>query len=440
MGVDARGRPPGGRERADDVRRVPRSPAPTRRSSRPWWMWGAEMGANEHGVAIGNEAVFTKQPTSLEPGLLGMDLFRLALERATTADEAVEVMVALLEEHGQSVARAASSTQFTYHNSFLVADADSAVVLETAGRHWATEQVRGAARSISNGLTIPDFAEQHADRLRGRSPPATPARLTSTGPRRRGGREAMRILRDNGTGRGPRWSPLTGSMVGPNMHAGGWLAPARPSRRGSATSARDALVDRLGRPGVRAVRALRVDEPLDEAGPTDRRRRQHRDDRSLWWRHERLHRRALRDWTCSEALVVRPRPARAVLGRRPAADGAGPWRPGSRRASAGGQPSSGSPSATPGRGGRGARGRRTTRRRTGRGRHRWPRDQHRRRRRGAGLRARGRPPDRRAGRSVVVVEARDRVGGRTEAGQLADGQWIELGGQWVGPRRTACTS
>src|SRR5690606_38668436 len=38
-----------------------------------------------------------------------------------------------------------------------------------------------------------------------------------------------------------------------------------------------------------------------------------------------------------------------------------------------------------------------------------------------------------AGRSVVVVEARDRVGGRTEEGHLDDGQWIELGGQWIGP-------
>jgi len=38
-----------------------------------------------------------------------------------------------------------------------------------------------------------------------------------------------------------------------------------------------------------------------------------------------------------------------------------------------------------------------------------------------------------AGRDVTVLEARNRVGGRTEAGATADGTPIELGGQWVGP-------
>ena len=37
------------------------------------------------------------------------------------------------------------------------------------------------------------------------------------------------------------------------------------------------------------------------------------------------------------------------------------------------------------------------------------------------------------GVDVTVVEARDRVGGRTEGGTTADGTSIELGGQWVGP-------
>ncbi len=34
------------------------------------------MGANEHGVCIGNEAVWTKQAVDPEEALLGMDLVR----------------------------------------------------------------------------------------------------------------------------------------------------------------------------------------------------------------------------------------------------------------------------------------------------------------------------------------------------------------------------
>ncbi|MHB1138442.1 MAG: flavin monoamine oxidase family protein [Microthrixaceae bacterium] len=40
------------------------------------------------------------------------------------------------------------------------------------------------------------------------------------------------------------------------------------------------------------------------------------------------------------------------------------------------------------------------------------------------------------GAEVTVLEARDRVGGRTEAGVTADGTPIELGGQWIGPTQT----
>lgn len=278
--------------------------------SRPWWMWGAEMGANEHGVAIGNEAVFTRERAGLEPGLLGMDLLRLALERATSTHAAVEVIVALLEEHGQSGPCSVEHPRFTYHNSFLVADRDAAVVLETAGRHWATEEVTGTARSISNGLTIAGFAERYADRLRGRVAGCAARRALTE--RRAGGADsvldAISILRDNGTDGGPRWSPVNGSMAGPNMHAGGLLASSQTvsswvSDLGSGTHWATGTAD----PALSMFVPLRVDEPLAEpayptVGVSNR-----RDDRSLWWRHERLHRDALRDWAGVESRIAAER-------------------------------------------------------------------------------------------------------------------------------------
>ena len=38
-----------------------------------------------------------------------------------------------------------------------------------------------------------------------------------------------------------------------------------------------------------------------------------------------------------------------------------------------------------------------------------------------------------AGASVVVLEARDRVGGRVLNHDLGDGKVVEVGGQWIGP-------
>jgi monoamine oxidase len=42
----------------------------------------------------------------------------------------------------------------------------------------------------------------------------------------------------------------------------------------------------------------------------------------------------------------------------------------------------------------------------------------------------------RSGAEVTVLEARSRVGGRTEGGSTADGTPVELGGQWLGPTQT----
>lgn len=44
--------------------------------SKPAWLWGAEMGANEHQVCIGNEAVWGRESADGEEALLGMDLVR----------------------------------------------------------------------------------------------------------------------------------------------------------------------------------------------------------------------------------------------------------------------------------------------------------------------------------------------------------------------------
>ncbi len=130
---------------------------------RPFWMWGAEMGANERGVVIGNEAVFTKMPLDRKGGLIGMDLLRLALERAGTAEQAVETMVQLLSDHGQGGICGFEDKRMAYHNSFLCADPKGAWVLETAGPLWVTRRVDGFA-TISNGLTIGEaFDACHPD-------------------------------------------------------------------------------------------------------------------------------------------------------------------------------------------------------------------------------------------------------------------------------------
>ncbi|MEK7403829.1 MAG: C69 family dipeptidase, partial [Acidobacteriota bacterium] len=124
--------------------------------SKIWWAFGYEHGMNAHGVAIGNEAVWSKEPYQWGDGLLGMDLVRLGLERGKTAYEALHVMVALLERYGQSgdCEHPGEWGKANYHNSFLIADPNEAWVLETAGKYWAAKRLTSGVYSISNIYSI----------------------------------------------------------------------------------------------------------------------------------------------------------------------------------------------------------------------------------------------------------------------------------------------
>ena len=132
--------------------------------SKPSWMWGCEMGFNEHSVIIGNEAVFTKEKYG-EDALTGMDMIRLALERTKTAKEAVEYIIFLLDRYGQG-GNCGYTKKMVYHNSFIVADKDEAYVLETAGKYWVMKRISDFY-AISNGLTLEnDFDECHPDLIK----------------------------------------------------------------------------------------------------------------------------------------------------------------------------------------------------------------------------------------------------------------------------------
>ena len=138
--------------------------------SRPTWMWGGEMGVNECGVCIGNEAVFTKGAYGKD-GLTGMDMLRLALERSGTAEEALHCILELLEKYGQG-GNCGYDHDFYYDNGFLIMDRNEMYILETAGKNWVYKKTD--CGTISNRLSIGeegdvysgakcDFAKQYTE-------------------------------------------------------------------------------------------------------------------------------------------------------------------------------------------------------------------------------------------------------------------------------------
>lgn len=295
--------------------------------AKPFWIWGAEMGTNEHGLVIGNEAVFTKEPYDKGKALTGMDLLRLALERAVTAQEAIDIITRLIAEYGQG-GNCGFAHKLFYHNSFLMADSREAWVLETAGGHWAAKRVEGVY-TISNGLTIGTewdmaspglvdhaiekgwcrnpsdfhFARCYSDFLYTRFSCCRERRTTTMGLlHARADKltvsDFTSILRDHHfrsdrerlpergitgssvcmhAGFGPiRGSQTTGSMV---SH----LRPDRPTHFVTGTAA----------PCTGIFRPVWLDAGFPDMGPVPKGTY---DAASIFWRHERLHRAVLRDF------------------------------------------------------------------------------------------------------------------------------------------------
>jgi secernin len=289
---------------------------------RPFWLWGAEMGANEHGVVIGNEGLHARSPAPEEPALTGMDLLRLGLERATSAAEAVTVITELLERYGQG-GNCGHLTPSYYNNGFLIADSREAFVLETVGREWLLERA-DSVRTMSNVYSIDQQVERTsaglANMLRssGWSDQANPhyaqvianpnrehigfakarrarsnALLTSREGRLNGA-DFMNVLRDHG----PKpesmldWHPRETPTVTVCMHA---TTDVRPGQTvGSMVSElhqHDPVhwVTATSAPCISIFKPVLMDAPpLTGPLPTDR-----FDAATLWWRHERMYRAAL---------------------------------------------------------------------------------------------------------------------------------------------------
>lgn len=288
---------------------------------RPYWIWGAEMGVNEHGVAIGNQSLFARSPGPEEPALLGMDLLRLALERAVTAAEAVDIITTLLERHGQGGDGGHMSSLYC-SNGYIVADPTVAYVLETVGREWLLERVQGI-RTISNCYSIgeaphrasagieglvsgfghsaisraeyPDAIGDPIRQERGQSR-ARRARSTSFLQAHEGAISAadgMALLRDHGPAKRSDWNPRDPLPYGMCVHAGNDERSAQTMgamiselRRGQSVH----WVTGTAAPCISIFKPVLFGCAFPALGPT---LTGQYDARTLWWRHERLHRAAL---------------------------------------------------------------------------------------------------------------------------------------------------
>jgi hypothetical protein len=121
--------------------------------TKAFWTYGCEIGVNEFGLSMGEEAVFTTEmEKERHDGIIGPDLMRIGLERARNCREAIEIMTSLLEQYGQGGSAELKGNSH-FDSSYIMSDPTEAYILETAGRKWVVKKIESVA-SISNMLGI----------------------------------------------------------------------------------------------------------------------------------------------------------------------------------------------------------------------------------------------------------------------------------------------
>ncbi|MFO8056589.1 MAG: carcinine hydrolase/isopenicillin-N N-acyltransferase family protein [bacterium] len=288
---------------------------------RPFWMYGAEMGVNEHGVAIGNEALFTREKPAAT-GLTGMDILRLALVQSRSAAEARDTIIQYLSEKGQG-GKAGYRHKIRYMNGYIIADPDEAYVLETVKSWWAWKRIK-RVWSISNLISLTqdfdecdpglienavrkgyvktesafDFRECYSDRLY--------TRFAQGRPREKRSRQLLQdkkgdlttgdffdVLRDHGPD--PHWRPnrqkggtvcmhATNPLTRPNQSVCSMVAGLGKQRR---------LLYTTGASNPCMSRFFPVDFPRRGLPGSYQPAGAAYDPQSYWWEAERVHRRAL---------------------------------------------------------------------------------------------------------------------------------------------------
>ena len=93
----------------------------------------------------------------IEDFLMGMDILRLALHNAATADEAAEFIISLLERYGQDGNGSYTGT-LRYHNSFLMKDPEKVIVLESTAKSVCSTR-SGTSETVS--LILPLTMSSH---------------------------------------------------------------------------------------------------------------------------------------------------------------------------------------------------------------------------------------------------------------------------------------